>query len=606
MIELDARMTNASERRIRCGAIVADESPNYLFVTGRLAEFSLGRLLEEIAPKIGLRYQIAVLPISVAALMTPRWVAAKLTAPEDIDRIVLPGHCRGDLEPLASRTRASIELGPEDLLDLPAFLGATDQRKNDYGSYQIEIFAEINHAPRLSSPELLAEADRLIAQGADWIDLGCDPGGTWDLVGDAVKAVRDRGARASIDSWNPVEVELAVRAGAEVVFSVDGSNRERALDWGAEVVVVPDKIGSLDGLDESVNYLEKHNIAYRIDPILEPIGFGFAASLGRYLETRRRYPEARMLMGVGNLTELTDADSAGINTLLIGFCAELSIGSVLTTSVGVWARTSVKEIDLARRLADYAVRTRSLPKRIEPGLVMLRDPGRNRIGGENLAELAARIRDPNWRIFVEDHKIHVMNNKNYFTGDDPFELFDRMNVTDASHAFYLGYELMKAKTAATLDKSYRQDQALSWGFLTEAEPSRHARRGAVARTSVETGAVARTSLETGAVARTSVETGAVARTSVETGAVARTSVVPESVARTSFDLESVARTSFDLESVARTSVEPESVARTSFESESVEAANQLDDRPDLDRGEADRTPAEADSSKADAAGEGGR
>ena len=50
---------------------------------------------------------------------------------------------------------------------------------------------------------------------------------------------------------------------------------------------------------------------FRIDPILEPIGFGFAASLGRYLEVRRRYPDAAMIMGTGNLTELTDVDSRG-------------------------------------------------------------------------------------------------------------------------------------------------------------------------------------------------------------------------------------------------------------------------------------------------------
>ena len=46
-----------------------------------------------------------------------------------------------------------------------------------------------------------------------------------------------------------------------------------------------------------------------------------------------------------------------------------------------------------------------------------------------------------------------------------------MGVTDASHAFYLGYEMMKAKTALTLSKTYRQDQALDWGFLTEPEVS---------------------------------------------------------------------------------------------------------------------------------------
>ena len=77
----------------------------------------------------------------------------------------------------------------------------------------------------------------------------------------------------------------------------------------------------------------------RIDPILEPIGFGFAASLGRYLEVRRRYPDAEMMMGIGNLTELTDADSAPINVLLLGFCQELGIRSVLTTQVINWARS---------------------------------------------------------------------------------------------------------------------------------------------------------------------------------------------------------------------------------------------------------------------------
>jgi hypothetical protein len=46
-----------------------------------------------------------------------------------------------------------------------------------------------------------------------------------------------------------------------------------------------------------------------------------------------------------------------------------------------------------------------------------------------------------------------------------------MNVTDPAHAFYLGYELMKARTSLTLGKNYRQDQALDWGFLTEPEVS---------------------------------------------------------------------------------------------------------------------------------------
>jgi hypothetical protein len=40
---------------------------------------------------------------------------------------------------------------------------------------------------------------------------------------------------------------------------------------------------------------------------------------------------------------------------------------------------------------------------------------------------------------------------------------------DASHSFYLGYELAKATIARTLGKHYEQDEALRWGFLTEEE-----------------------------------------------------------------------------------------------------------------------------------------
>src|SRR5208282_2770228 len=117
---------------------------------------------------------------------------------------------------------------------------------------------------------------------------------------------------------------------------------------------------------------------------------------------RRRYPEAEMIMGTGNLTELTDVDSAGVNTLLAGLCQELKIQSVLTTAVINWARSSVKELDLARRLVHHAVTNQTLPKHIEPRLVALRDPKVVDFGGDNLAELQRRIRDPNWRIFAEN------------------------------------------------------------------------------------------------------------------------------------------------------------------------------------------------------------
>lgn len=451
--------------------------PRYLFVTGRLAEFALRRMLDDLAPRVGFQADVAVLPISVAALMTPAWVARHLDVSEGVVKVILPGYCQGDLTPVVERLRGvHVESGPDDLRDLPRYFGHAGGEPAGYGGYNIEIIAEINHAPKLERDELIRQAEQFRADGADVIDLGAIPGTSWMGVGAAVAALRDRGIRVSIDTFDAAEASMAAKSGAELVLSVNASNRAQAVDWGVEVVAIPDEPGSLEGLDGTIEWLSSQGVKFRIDPILEPIGFGFAASLSRYLEVRRRYPEAAMIMGTGNLTELTDADSAGVNTILIGFCQELAIASVLTTAVINWARSSVREIDLARRLAHHAVANRSLPKHVEPRLVVLRDPRVPEFGAANLAELQRRIRDPNWRIFAEGGTIFAMNNERLLSDPDPFVLFEQMGVTDAAHAFYLGYEMMKAKTALTLSKNYRQDRAMDWGFLTEPERSHVARQ----------------------------------------------------------------------------------------------------------------------------------
>jgi dihydropteroate synthase len=442
------------------------------FVTGRLAEHSLRKILQSLAEGVGFDYSIEVLNITVAALMTPEWVARRIHVPPPAGRVILPGYCHGDLAPVVAAASVPVERGPKDLRDLPAFFGQT--APVDYGAHDIQVLAEINYAPRLRLPEILTEADRLRTDGADLIDLGCDPGQTWPGVADCVRALRDAGHRVSIDSYNPAEIEPAVRAGAELVLSVNHTNRQAARDWGCEAVVVPDVPGTLEGLDESLELLATAGVPLRIDPVLEPIGFGFAASLGRYLEARRRWPDAEMLMGIGNLTELTDADSAGINVLLLGFCQELGIRSVLTTQVINWARSSVRECDLARRLVYHAVTHRTLPKHVEPRLVVLRDVRLLPFGPEELELLVGQIRDHNYRLFAEGSQLHLLSAGLHLTGTDPYDLLERLLATsprnlDASHAFYLGYEMAKAVTALTLSKQYRQDEALDWGFLSVPE-----------------------------------------------------------------------------------------------------------------------------------------
>ncbi|HLJ98219.1 MAG TPA: DUF6513 domain-containing protein [Gemmataceae bacterium] len=456
--------------------------PHLLFVTGKLAEPALRRTLAELAPRAGFDYSLAVLPITVAALATIPWVAAHLTVPPGVERILLPGLCTGDLEVLTQQAGVPVERGPQDLRDLPEFFGHADGRSSSYGKHDIAILAEINHVPRLTLEATLTRAREYGASGADIIDCGCDPGQTWAGIGQAVRALREEGFRVSIDSFNPHEIESAIKSGAELVLSVNGTNLHAARDWGCEVVALPDEPATLGGLDHTIETLDGWGVPFRIDPVLEPIGFGFAASLDRYFEVRRRYPEAELLMGIGNLTELTDVDSAGVNVVLLGYCQELGIRSVLTTEVIPWCRSAIQELDLARRLVYHACREHVLPKHLEPDLILLRDPKLREHGDQTLQELARRVTDRNFRLFAERGQLHVINGSQYIQGQDPFALFKQMaehQAIDPSHAFYLGYEMAKAVTALTLGKNYVQDQALRWGFLTVAEPSH---RGKIANT----------------------------------------------------------------------------------------------------------------------------
>jgi dihydropteroate synthase len=454
--------------------MTAAARPRIHFVTGRLAEHSLRQVLERLAPRVGFEPSVQVMNITVAALMTTVWIARRLEVPPGTKRILIPGNCRGPLDAFAGVTDVPVERGPEDLRRLDEFFGQQSRDLSGYGAHDIEIIAEINHAPRLSAAALLAEARRLRTAGADRIDVGCDPGDVWAGAGDAVRMLVSEGFAVSIDSFEPAEIAAATRAGATLVLSVNSTNVAAAADWGCEVVAVPDVPATLEGFDATLERLARDGVPCRLDPVLEPIGFGFAASLGRYLDVRRRHPDTEMMMGIGNLTELTDVDSAGVNALLIGFCQETGIRSVLTTEVIHWARSSVRECDLARRLAWHAVTHRTLPKHVEPRLVTLRAGKPQEHGPETLARLAASIRDPNFRIFAERGEIHLVGAGLHLHARDPFALFEQLAAAgrtdvDPGHAFYLGYEMAKAGTAVTLGKDYRQDQALEWGHLTEPE-----------------------------------------------------------------------------------------------------------------------------------------
>jgi dihydropteroate synthase-like protein len=440
-----------------------------LFVTGRLAEPALRRVLADMEP--GFACDVAVMGITVAALMTTDWIARTLQVAAGTDLVVIPGLCEGDPAVIAGKVGVAVEKGPKDLREIPEYFGSAAAR-HDYGAWDIEIVAEINNVPRMSPEAVRAAAEYLHASGADVIDVGCTPGLPFPALGDLVRELVAAGMRVSVDSFDAAEIRTAVAAGAELVLSVNGSNLDVAQDLagtGARVVVVPELGGGLETLEPSLAALERWGVGYLIDPILEPIGFGFMASLERYAEVRRRYHAVPMLMGIGNLTELTAADSTGVNALLVAICQELEVRTVLTTEVIPWARGAVREVDVARRLMHYAVTHQTIPKGVDNRLVTVKDPGVLAFSEEELRALQAQITDPNFRIFADREGITVLNNDRFVRSTDPgrlVDLFAQLDVTEAAHAFYLGRELARASLAVTLGKTYRQEGALSWGYLT--------------------------------------------------------------------------------------------------------------------------------------------
>jgi dihydropteroate synthase-like protein len=441
-----------------------------LFVTGRLAEPALRRVLADAA--LPFSCDVRVLGITVAALMTTDWIARHLSAsgalPDGTDLVVIPGLCEGAPDVVAEACGVRVEKGPGDLREIPSHFGRENPAR-EYGAWDIEILAEINNAPRLTREALRAEADYFKRSGADVIDIGCTPGLAFPALGDMVAELVAAGMRVSVDSFEPDEIRTAVGAGAELVLSVNGSNIDVARDLagtGALVVVVPDLGGPLESLEPSLDALQKHGVGYAIDPILEPIGHGFMRSLERYAEVRRRYPDADMLMGIGNLTELTAADSTGVTAMLIAVCQELGIRAVLTTEVIPWARGAVREIDVARRLMYYAVTGRTIPKDVDDRLVTVKDPIVLAYSEDELRALQAGITDPNFRIFADRDAVTVLNHEHFVRGTDIQEIFAELDVDEPTHAFYLGQELARASLAMTLGKTYRQDGVLSWGYLT--------------------------------------------------------------------------------------------------------------------------------------------
>lgn len=437
-----------------------------LFLTGHLAEPRLVETIRGIGLEEG-SWHVRNIGIKVAALMTDAIIRNRLRGPIEADRVILPGRVRMDLDVLKSHYGIPFVRGPDELIDLPAYLGKGGQPP-DLSKHDLRIFAEIIDAPGLPLDEIVARALAYSEKGADVIDIGCQPDVPFPHLEQIVATLKARGLRVSVDSGDVCELARAAKAGADFVLSLDETSLDVVAETPCVPILVPKPHGDLPSLIRAIDKAKAKGIAYIADPILDPIHFGFTASIERYAELRRQRPDVEILMGTGNLTELTDVDSQGLTATLLGIASELHIQNVLIVQVSLHTRRTIEEHDAARRLMFRAREDQSLPKSLGGGLLSLHDLVPYPARPEEIAKWASEIRDNNFRIEAASDGIHVYNRDGHHVATDPFDLYPKLGVeADGSHAFYLGYELAKAEIARALGKRYAQDNPLNWGVAAD-------------------------------------------------------------------------------------------------------------------------------------------
>ena len=441
-------------------------SQRLLFLTGKLAEKSLHKVLTSMQPT-QFAYEIHQIGVSVAALMTTDLIARRLKDASEYDKVILPGRCRGDIDQLALALGTQVERGPEELKDLPQYFGQ-EKKRTDLSQYTTDIFAEIVDAPNMTVQQIIDRAEQYRQDGANVIDLGCLPNTPFAHLSESVQALKTAGFKVSVDSLLAEDLVTGGQAGADYLLSLQYKSLWVLEKVDSTPIIIGDPPTSLRSLYRTIDVLLKEGVHFIADPILDPINFNFTESLVRYRNLRRRYPDIEIMMGVGNLTELTHADTAGTNALLMGIISELDIGHILATEVSEHCRKAVKEADLARRIM-YASRQDQIPpKGYDNGLMALHERKPFPYDIKEIKEFSTGVRDPNFRIQVCDEGVFIYNRDGIWDATDPFDLYPHLNVADdGAHAFYLGVELARAQIAWQLGKRYEQDEELSWGVAVE-------------------------------------------------------------------------------------------------------------------------------------------
>ena len=516
----------------------------YLLVTGELAK----DYVRKYALEAGIDFDLLVIPFPVAALLTPKMIIRYLRKLDltKYDMILLPGLIRGSSKEVEEVVGIPTYKGSKDAADLPLVIEyikrggrlsheipaceliKLDRYKsfeNDYNKYlsiglynlgrepyirlrnlyiskvlPIRIAAEIIDAPKLSKNELARRVKYYVNSGADIIDIGMIAGeDNSKKIGDIVRVVRSvTDAPLSIDTLNVNEIEEAVKHGVDMIVSLDKSSIIELHDIVKDKVCVlipfdykenyfpEDPYERVKAMEECVETALKYGVKNILcDLIVNPLNSpSLIDSLVSFYTFTRRRPGIQLFMGIGNVTELLDADSPGVNALLVGLAYELGVSIILTTEASDKTRGCIKEVSKAVKMMYVAKMKKVFPKNLGLDMLFFKEKKAYRFKYDldlcsNIVDISRRTRSKitvdrcgffkiwidwdNNRICVMHYSLKTPNKCDIAicgekAEDICQEIIARGLISEPTHIAYLARELEKAEIALKTGRSYIQDQ----------------------------------------------------------------------------------------------------------------------------------------------------
>jgi dihydropteroate synthase-like protein len=365
--------------------------------------------------------------------------------------------------------------------------------------FPMRVLAEIANAPTLSPKELLKRAEYFVKSGANMVDIGMIAGENMSSkIPAMVNLLKENlDVAVSIDTLQPEEIMVAVDSGVDMVLSLDHGNYQEVLPalkrekipavilptdyrrgWVPETI--HERVESLMDLKEKC-----YGIKVIADPILDPVN---SKSMVDSIMACRKFKDnvneqCPIFFGVGNVTELLDVDSVGVNALLAGISMELGASILFTPEESGKTLGSVKELAIASKMMFLSKMRGSIAKDLGINLVVFKDKRRGETILEevDVPEIEAgfeyKFRQDSagsFKINVEAGRIRAvhylkMQPQVAIYGETAWEIYheiiNRGLVSRMEHAAYLGQELQKAEDALKLGKNYMQDFPLFERFI---------------------------------------------------------------------------------------------------------------------------------------------